>query len=306
MGIGYGKVILFGEHFVVYGLPAIAASTDRKTEVVISEFNGEGILCDYEGRWEGRNLLEEDEETEWFRKIVFLLLKELELEGKSFKIQIKNNIPVGAGMGSSAAISVALGRALDEFFELGLGEERVSELAFKAEEVFHGTPSGIDNTLATFGGLIWFEKGKEIEKIGVKEPINIVIARIERKGNTKELVGRVREKREKNLEEFRLLEEKARGIVGNAKKTLEDNNLDELGKLMDENQKLLREIGVSTEEMDELCEIALKEGALGAKLTGAGGGGCMIALTPEEELQGKVAKGLEEKSLEVIKTKIGV
>lgn len=310
MGIGYGKVILFGEHFVVYGVPAIAASVDRKTEIEISGLEGtrkeleQKIIADYEGRWKEKNLIEAEKETNWFRKILFPLLKEMNLEGNNFYLKIINNIPVGSGMGSSAAISVALVRELNEFFKLNLSNERVCELAYKAEEIFHGTPSGIDNTLATFRGIILFEKGKKIERLKVSEPINIVIARIKRKGNTKKLVASVKEFRERNLEEFGRMEEKERELVNRARKALENNDLIELGKLMNANQKLLEIIGVSTRELEELCEIALQNGALGAKLTGAGGGGCMIALAENEESQEKLEKALEKKSLEVIKTMI--
>lgn len=306
MGTGYGKVILFGEQFVVHGTPAIAASVEKKTEIKIKKFEGKGIFSDYEGRWHNINLMKSHPKTNWFRKILFLLLNELQIKEKNFFIEIKNELPVGAGMGSSAAMSVALSRALNTFFKLELSEEQICELAYKAEQVFHGTPSGIDNTLATYRGIILFEKEKGIKRIELQKPINIVIARIKRKGNTKKLVEHVKRFKEKNLDEFERMKEKVCELVRRAEKALQENDLQELGFLMNVNQKLLEIIGVSTKELEELCEIALKNGALGAKLTGAGGGGCMIALTPEEDVQEKVAKALKKKSLEVIKTKIGI
>lgn len=311
MGVGHGKIIIMGDHFVVYGIPAIVSSIDRKIIAKIEQWNGKGILCDYKGFWKGKNLMQDDKETEWLRNVMNILLNELNLQGKKFYLKLQSSIPVGVGLGSSAAISVAIAKELNEFFELGLNEERICEVAYKAEEFFHGTPSGIDNTIATYGGLLKFEKnlagGKNrIERMKIEKPIRIVIGNTEKKGNTKELVEAVRERKEANPKEYKEIFAKAKKLVGEAEKALKEGDLRKIGELMNENNALLCKIGVSTAELEELCKIALENKALGAKITGAGGGGCMFALTPEEKVQERVAEAFEKNDYEGIKTKIGV
>lgn len=298
-GIGYGKVILFGEHFVVYSLPAIASAIDKRIIVEAREI-GQGKI----------NILDK-KDLERSTRMVKVILGCLGLEGRGMELEIRNEIPQAAGMGSSAAFNVAVARALDETFNLELSDEEICKASYEAEKVAHGTPSGIDNTVATYGCLLWFEKNLEggenkIEKLKLKKPVGIVIGNTGVKGNTKELVASVRERKRKNPKKYEEIFTKAKALVSKAKHELLHNNLEEVGKLMNENQEVLREIGVSSKELEELVAIALKEGALGAKLTGAGGGGCMIALTPGEELQNMVSKAFEEKGYEAIKTKVGL
>ncbi len=306
MGIGYGKVILFGEHFVVYGKPAIAASIENKTIAKIKPYKKGGILCNYKNRWKNKKLLEDDPETKWLKGIVIRLLDSLKITKTNFELYIESDLPVGIGLGSSAALSVAIVRAIGEYFKLGLNENKVSEKAFKAEQIFHGNPSGIDNTVATFGGLIWFKKNFGIRKLTLRKPLYVVIVDTPRKGSTKDLVENVAKFKEANEELFSAYLDEIDALSREAEIALSKNDLVKLGELMNRNQDMLKDIGVSNQKLDRLCKLALESGALGAKLTGAGGGGCMFALADSPKVQKKIAKALKKEGRQVILTKIGV
>lgn len=305
-GYGFGKVILFGEHFVVYGLPAIASGINKfvKTKV---ERNEKGIMFDDRNF---HSVVSFEKQRDHILSRTFE--KVFEYFGvKDAKIIISGDVVPMAGMGYSAALAVAVIRALNEFTGKGISNEDVNNLAYECEKVSHGTPSGIDNTCATYGKVVWFEKDMEggentIEPIQMKGSLLLVMGNTGKKGNTKELVAGVREKKEKKPGKYGEIFSKAEELVKRARESINSHNVNELGKLMNENHSLLQEIGVNSPELDKLCEVAKGNGALGAKLTGAGGGGFMIALTENEEIQEKVAKAIESAGFMVIKSKIGV
>lgn len=213
-------------------------------------------------------------------------------------------------MGYSASLSVAVIRALLKLKGMRWGDERVFELAFKCENVAHGNASGIDPACATFGGVILFEKNMQggknkIEKMLLGKSLRLVIASTGKMGNTKELVTTVRERKEKNPVEFAGIFAEYKALVPKAGEALKKGNLKEIGLLMNQNQRLLEKIGVSTPELENMCKLCMEKGALGSKLTGAGGGGCMIALCENKETQEKVFKVLKEKGHKTFKTMIG-
>jgi len=316
-GIGFGKIILFGEHFVVYGIPAIASGINSKTIVKIKP-SKKGMTVTRKGMYEkvplgeGDENKKWDEQTWWVGDMLKPLFDELEIKERNFEYYFDDtNTIAGGGLGSSAALSVASIRALGKYFEKKLSNERVCEIAYKMEAFFHGTPSGVDNTIATYGGTIWFKKNLSekrknlMEKIKPKKSLEIIIGYTGMKGDTKQTVAGVRERKEKEQEKYEKIFKRAEELVFEARKSLEEGNLKKIGELMNENQTLLKEIGVSTKELDELCEIALKNGAIGAKLTGGGGGGCMIALCENKKAKEKAAKAIEKKGFRVLKTRVG-
>ena len=303
MASAFGNTILFVEPFVVYGMAAIASAVENKTTVTAEKANGEkGKEIEIATEEKGHNI-------EFLANLAKCIKGELGIE-ENIKLKLSTTIPIGSGMGSSAAFCVATVRALAEFSGKKLGNEEVNEFAYEGEKICHGTPSGIDNTIATFGGLVWFKKNledsskNEIEKLEIKKPIDVVMGYTPRNQTTKEIVAEVRQRKEADEKKFGEIFCKAAGIVKEAKEALLSYDLEKIGKLMNENHKLLQEIGVSSKELNEMCEVALKEGALGAKLTGAGKGGGMIALTPNN--QEKVAKAIEKLGYTVYRTKIGV
>jgi mevalonate kinase len=195
-------------------------------------------------------------------------------------ISIKSDIPPGAGLGSSAAVSVATVMAASTCLNLNLSKSEISNIAFEAEKIVHGTPSGIDNTIATYGSVILYKKGT-IKPVKVKSRIPLVIGDTGIERNTAEWVRKVRLRRDRQSKVVNPIINSIGKLVMESLKLLDKNDLPALGELMDINQGLLEALGVSTFELNKLINVARKNGAYGAKLTGAGGGGCMVALSPK-------------------------
>jgi len=307
-GYGFGKVILFGEHFVVYGLPAIAAGIDQKTTAEIEKATVPGIqIVDKRkaipGYKEGKSEQLKDS-VEYIRKAI----PQVPWDVQGVKVTLNGDLVAASGIGASAAACAAIARAIDKFFDLNLNDERINEIAFEGEKGYHGTPSGIDNTCATYGTLILFEKhdeGNVMEKLELEHTVEIVMANTGIPVNTKAVVANVRKLIEKEPDTYKKTFEDYSKIFEQTIPALKDGNWKKVGQLMDDNQELLRKIGVSHEKLEELIKIAKEAGAFGAKLTGGGAGGYMFALTPGKELQEKVAAALQEKVEIVLKTTIG-
>jgi len=306
-GIGFGKAILFNEHFVVYGVPAIVSAIGQYTVAKITPFEGSEFKFE-DNRSATPSYKEDklDQQKDSFDRI----FKKMELENSKngLKLELSGNLYVASGIGASAASCVAIARALSEHFNLNLSDDEINDIAYEGEKGYHGTPSGIDNTASTFGGLIWFEKGENsiIEKIPLTNPVRIVMGNTGKVADTTAAVAGVRERKEKDTEKYKTVFNRAENIAYLAKRALQEENYKEIGKLMNENHKLLQQIGVSSRELDFLVSIAREQGALGAKLTGGGLGGNIIALTPGKDLQENVANAIEKEGFQVLKTTIGV
>jgi mevalonate kinase len=304
-GAGFGKVILFNEHFVVYGIPSIVSAIDRITIAVVERSAGSGWSLD-DRRPETPGYKQEKLEQQ--RESIDRILRAagIDISKNPIRIVFEGDLIAASGIGASAASCTALARALSDEFGLNLADERINELAYEGERAYHGTPSGVDNTAATYGGLIWFTKGKPIERIRLKEPVEIVMGNTGLVANTKAAVAGVRERREREPEKYAKIFARAKELVRKAREALEAFDLKTVGKLMNENHGLLQAIGVSCKELDFLVELAREHGALGAKLTGGGLGGNMVALTPGKKLQEGVARAIEREGFEVLQTRIGV
>lgn len=306
-GIGFGKAILFNEHFVVYGIPSIVSAIGKYTIAKI-EPNDKHKLIIEDNRDATPKYLEEklDQQKDSINRILKKMGVDISKNG--IKIKLNGNLYAASGIGASAASCVAIGRALSEYFNLNLSDDEINDIAYEGEKGYHGNPSGVDNTASTFGGLIWFQKGEKniIEKIPISSPIEVVIGNTGIVANTASAVAGVRERKEKNPEKYQEIFNRTENIAYLAKRALQEGDYKEVGKLMNENHKLLQQIEVSTKDLDFLVNIAREYGALGSKLTGGGLGGNMIALTPGKELQEKVATAIEKEGFQTIKTVIGV
>jgi mevalonate kinase len=309
-GSGFGKVILFNEHFVVHGVPGIVSAINLKTDAKVKKIVGNGInVKDERKGTEGYTEKKKVQQKESIERM--LRMMGIDLEKTPLEIWVGGELPTFSGIGASAASSVAIARAISEEFEMKLSNEKINEIAYEAERAYAGTPSGIDNTAATYGGLLWFKKNltggpNNIERLKIKKPIEIVMGNTGIVANTEAMVAGVAKRKSKYPEKYNKLFKQAEGLVYYAKKTLEKFDLKKIGKLMNENHRLLQAIEVSSKELNHLVEIALDQGAYGAKLTGGGGGGCMVALTPGKSLQENVAKAIEREGFKVLRTKIGV
>lgn len=309
-GSGFGKTILFGEHFVVHGMPGIVSAIDLTVDAEVKR-NGKGISVRDERKGsKGYTERKKTQQQESIKRILEAM--EINLEKTSLEIWLGGNLPVFSGIGASAASSVAIARAIAEEFEMSLPDERINKIAYEAEKAYAGTPSGIDNTAATYGGLIWFRKNlsggpNTIERLSIKEPVEIIIGNTGVVADTKKMVAGVAERKKKNPKKYDPLFNEAERLALEARKALEEQfDLRKVGKLMNENHRLLQEVEVSCKELDYLVISAREQGAFGAKLTGGGGGGCMVALTPGKELQDAVATTMEKEGFKVLRTKIGI
>jgi mevalonate kinase len=296
-----GKMILFGEHSVVYRGPAILLAIDRRASVTASKREDKKIFIDAEdlgfsgyfeegcyypvtGRaWRGRNMAALSVAAQ---KVMAYLGA-----NAGVTLVVRSMIPIAVGLGSSAAVCVATTAAVGELFNGGLTKEKVAELSLEGEKVIHGNPSGADNNIATYGGIMRYERGIGLEHLQLDGYLPFVIGNTRRRRSTRNMVESVKELRDRNPEVVDPIIYTMASLSQTGLNALLRRDLEKVGDLMDINQGLLYALGVSTRELDDLIYAARREGALGAKLTGAGGGGCMIALAAEENI-GRVEKGI--------------
>lgn len=281
-----GKIILFGEHAVVYGRPAIAVPVSKvRARVVVTANPGveTGEICLQAPNIGLETSLATLSLEHPLARTVSLLLSHLNITRiPSCTIRITSTIPVASGLGSGAAVSVAMLRSLSSFLGHPLLDKDISSLAFQVEKIYHGTPSGIDNTCITFSRPVYFIKGQTIQFLTVLQPFTIVIGDTGIASPTSTTVGDVRHLWQADPIRYEAIFNSIGRIASSARQLIEKGQTDQLGPLMDQNHSLLQELGVSCPELDRLITVAVHAGALGAKLSGAGHGGNMVALTRPE------------------------
>ncbi|MBT8442123.1 MAG: mevalonate kinase, partial [Gammaproteobacteria bacterium] len=289
-GVGYGKVILLGEHAVVYGRHAIACPLPLTMRAVVEDSDaGVELLIP---RWGIEyQLSKPPEQRRSFERAAGAIMDQLGLAERGMRIEVFPDVPRGMGMGGSAALAVAIVRALDIHYKLGLSDEEVNELAYQSEQIAHGKPSGIDNTLATYGKPLVFRMGTPplVEPLNIPHPFSIVVGRTRTEGLTAKTVQNVREARERQPKLYEKIFDDIDALVLQAVAAIQDNDLATLGELMNVCQGLLNALQVSTPEVERLIGIARRAGALGAKLTGGGGGGAVIALCDDNAEKVQIA-----------------
>ncbi|RMG96930.1 MAG: mevalonate kinase [Chloroflexi bacterium] len=282
-----GKVILFGEHAVVYGRPAIAAPvTQVRATAVISPNPQAGIRLQAPDLNTDIMLTEANPEDP-LAAAVLQFQQAAARPLPDFILTVTSSIPIASGLGSGAAITAAIIRALAHYTGLRhlASNERVSALTYEVEKIHHGTPSGIDNTVVSFEQLVYFVRQQpqnRIETFPVGRPLHLLVADTGIRSSTKAVVMDVRQQWQENPTRFEALFDGCGQIARTARTAIETGDWETIGRLMNENHALLQEMTVSSPELDRLVTAAREAGALGAKLSGAGRGGNMIALvTPE-------------------------
>jgi mevalonate kinase len=299
-----GKIILFGEHFVVYGEPAVVMAIDKRAYASAKIRGDNKIYIDnfkdleVSGYFEKNKFTLEHGSQDAEMKLLPIktaIQKVLELSGKTVGLDLKIDcdIPVGAGLGSSAAVVAATAKAVDCLLDVALSEEDIFNITLESERIVHGNPSGIDPMVTTYGGVLLFRKGKGFKRIDVKEDIPLVIGDTGIKHATSELISLVRQNREKYPQIINPIIKASGEIALDAVKALEKHDLHALGELMNINHALLYAVGVSNESLEKLVYATRTTGSYGAKLTGAGGGGCIIALSPLEKAK-NIANAIEK------------
>jgi mevalonate kinase len=306
-GKGFGKTILIGDQFVLRGVPAIVSALPFATEAVVELTEGEGwTLEDNRREVPGYKEKKREQQAESINHILEVM--KIDVRKTPIKITYGGSLLAGSGVGASAASCVSLARALDALFELGLTIEEINHVGWEGEFAYHGIPSGIDNTASTYGGLLVYRvenEEKSFERIETERPFRIVLANSGVTADTSTLNDFVLNLKARDPD---LFEERCRLITEQSlamRQALERYDLETVGSLLTANHGILIDMGLSHEKLVELCDRALVMGALGAKLTGGGRGGYMLALTPEEEVQELIASTFENDGYAVIRASIG-
>jgi mevalonate kinase len=303
-----GKIILFGEHAVVYGRPAIAVPVTQVRATVTIEPGGRGVIIHAVDTGRTVDYAHADP-LDPLAAIVRVTLAHFGLAAPDLSISIRSTIPIASGLGSGAAVSVAMVRALAEWATTEAtpratteatprattrvrpypDDATISGLAYEVERLHHGTPSGIDNTVIAYNRPVYFVRGEPIQTFSVRRPFTVVIGDTGVASPTKIAVGDVRKGWETDRARYEAWFDQIGGLAQQARAAIECGEIDRLGPLMDQNQSLLQNLGVSSVELERLIGAAKAAGAAGAKLVGGGRGGNMIALVDETNQAAVVA-----------------
>ncbi len=306
-GRGYGKSILIGDQFVLDEVPAIVSALPYETVTTVERIAGDGWLLE-DDRIEvpGYKARKREQQVGSIDRILEVM--GIDAHATPLRIRVGGTLLAGSGVGASAASCVSLARALDAEFELGLPVEEINRVAWQGEFPYHGVASGVDNTASTYGGLLrfWLEgRQQHFERIVCPRPFEIVLANSGVTVNTAALDEFIDAQKTGDPALFARRLATITTQVGEMKTALEAGDLATVGRIMTENHDLLIDMGMSHETVDQLCEMARANGALGAKVTGGGRGGYMVSLTPGAELQDKVASAFEREGYKVIRATIG-
>jgi len=305
-GTGFGKTILIGDQFVLYGVPAIVSALPYETVAEVQKIDGEGwIIEDNRLEIPGYKEKKRDQQVESINRILEVM--KINVKKHPIKITYSGTLLAGSGVGASAASCVSLARALNEEFNLGFSIKGINHIAWEGEFAYHGIPSGVDNTASTYGGIMIYQvknDQKSFEKVRLKKPLEVVLGNSGITANTSALRGVTEKQKESDP---KLFESRLKTIISQVyevKDGLEKGDLAKVGAIMTENHKILIEMSLSHEKLISLCNLAIEKSALGAKLTGGGMGGYMIALTPGRKCQEAVALAIKKDGNRVIRATI--
>ena len=307
-GKGFGKTILIGDQFVLWEVPAVLSAIPFETHCRVERLSsGSGwIVEDNRIEVPGYKKAKEKDSIASFDRMVDVM--GLDLDKNPIKITVSGDLLAGSGVGASAAICVSFARACNEEFDLGLDILGINHVAWEGEFGYHGLPSGLDNTVSTYGGVIqyWIKDGvKQFKRIDMSGPVEVVLGNSGVTANTAALKGFLEEQESSDPVLFNKRLDSIRDQVKALGAALSGGDLKETGRIMSANHEVLIEMGLSHERLIHLCNLANSLGAYGSKVTGGGRGGYMLALTPGKELQDKVAAAFEAEGVPTIRTTIG-
>jgi mevalonate kinase len=281
------KIILFGEHAVVYGQPAIAVPFPslRTTAKAIQAPAGSGLTILARDINRVLHVHTDDETPD--NALTFaaqLALRHCNTPAPDMTLEIRSTIPVASGMGSGAAVTAALIRELCAALGHSILDDDLNALVYEVEKMHHGTPSGIDNTVIVYNTPIFFIRDQPIERFHVGKPLTLLVADSGVSASTKETVGAVRKLIERKPGTYQPIIEQIGALVREVRVHIEVGNLPDVGRLMNLNHDLLGKLTVSSSLLDKLTTAARNAGALGAKLSGGGRGGNIIALAHHDDI----------------------
>ena len=297
-----GKVILFGEHFVVYGIKAILCSINKRVTVTAEKTNGKKISINSKI---GKLVLEPNksilEINSPLKPFYYLANKAIKNEDTGIHIEIDSEIPLGAGLGSSSACCVAGSAAIFKLFR-DISKEEILEHAIEAEKTIFKNTSGADCTVCTYGGIMEYDKNNGFKKIEDKPNFQLVIVNSNIEHSTQSMVSKVKEFENKNKEKFSNLSNLESQLVEDVLKLVKENKTKEIGEKMNKNQEYLEILGISNNELTKMIRIG-QSSSFGAKITGSGGGGCIFVLTNESNSK-NILKKFKDNNYECFSTKI--
>lgn len=297
-----GKVILFGEHFVVYGIKAVLCAINKRITVTAEKVDGGKIsIRSNIGSLELGSNKSISEIDSPLKPFYYLADKMIRNQNTGINIKVESDIPLGVGLGSSSACCVAGAAAISRLFR-DTTKKEILEMAIEAEKTIFENTSGADCTVCTYGGIMEYDKRNGFTKIESNPDFHLVIANSNIEHSTKSIVARVREFKEKNEDEFSRLCDNESRLVEDVLKLLKINSVKELGEKITENQKYLETIGVSNNKLRDMIQVGQKT-SFGAKITGAGGGGCIFALTDTTNLD-QTMMGFQSNNYDCFSVKI--
>jgi mevalonate kinase len=279
-----GKVILFGEHFVVYGVKAILCAINKRITVTAEKIEEKKISIKSNiGNLELETEKLNSEINSPLKPFYYLANKMLKNENMGIEIIVESDIPLGVGLGSSSACCVAGAAAISRLFKK-TSKEEILALAIEAEKTIFENTSGADCTVCTYGGIMDYDKKNGFHKIESEPNFHLVIANSNIEHSTESIVEDVRKFKENDEIEFSALCKNESKLVEDVLELLKENDIKKLGVKVNENQEYLETIGISNEKLRKMIQIGQTQ-SFGAKITGAGGGGCIYALTNESNLE---------------------
>lgn len=305
-GRGFGKTIFIGDQFVLWEIPAIVAAIPFETVAIVERIEGnDWILEDNRTEVPGYKAKKREQQIESIKRIFDVL--QIDVRRTPLKITYGGALLAGSGVGASAASCVSLVRALDAEFNLELSIEEINQAAWEGEFAYHGLPSGVDNTASTYGGILLYQvkdEQKHFEALNIPGSIDVVLANSGVTADTSQLRPFLKEQQANDPTLFSMRLKTIEQQVYAMKEALEKGELENVGRIMTDNHAILKEMGLSHDKLDELCASALAHGALGAKVTGGGRGGYIVALTPGKDRQEAVAAPLEAAGYRIIRATI--
>lgn len=279
-----GKVILFGEHFVVYGVKAILCAINKRITVTAEKIEeGKISIKSNIGNLELETGKLISEINSPLKPFYYLANKMLKNENTGIEIIVESDIPLGVGLGSSSACCVAGAAAISRLFKK-ISKEEILSLAIEAEKTIFENTSGADCTVCTYGGIMDYDKENGFHKIESEPNFHLVIANSNIEHSTESVVEGVRKFKENDEVRFSSLCKRESKLVEGVLELLKENDIKKLGTKVKENQEYLETIGISNDKLREMIQIGQTQ-SFGAKITGAGGGGCIYALTDESNLE---------------------
>jgi mevalonate kinase len=297
------KIILFGEHAVVYGQPAIAVPVSSLRAIATVQENqppGQGLCIHATDLNKTSSLNTQVDDA--LQMTARLVLQALDAPTPDVTITLRAQIPMASGLGSGAAVATALARALSMALLQPLDNPTLNNLVYEVEKIHHGTPSGIDNTVIVYEQPVYFIRDQPIQSIQVGSPLRLLIANTGQSALTRIAVGDVRKLYDAEPARIQPILEQIGTLVKRARGVIESGDVLELGPLMLENHTLLQTLTVSSIELDALVNAAMNSGAAGAKLSGGGRGGNMIALVSDDTAHSVKQALLKAGATDVIET----